>query len=207
MISHCGALGRALGEGEDTAVAALREQFGHIAVRTILPGYRFKQEFFSVDGDIIELKFGAAEKLAELMDTAGQIRRGDPNTYGLSFGFHTAIMLRQEYWRSYTTVPAVAGKNYISGAAFREMALEENKYALAFARALKELEVSAFLIVAPPIRQAMIDRQVGLTSKEELLAVHQRYTEVMSGDIREHRDALHYATRKLHGEWRIEAGI
>lgn len=181
--SHCNALGRALDDSENADVAGLKTRFGAIAVRTILSGNRFQQPFFRLQDDAITFEFGAHKFFAEMTGTDGCIRRGDPNYYVFSMGFHPTILVRQEFWKDFTILSGVSGKNFVSAAAFAALVREENKHVINFAKSLKALQISCVFVIAPSIRQAMIDRQKKYAEAAELISVHRNFVGVMRSEF------------------------
>ena len=172
--SHTLAYIRAL-EREGTLVDALTAKFGTPSARMLLPGYAFFEEFYTLGDGVVT--FARHPK----QDVEGYTLELDhKHIYGFSFGFHTAVMLREEYWAQYAIIPQIPGKAYISAAVFREMVLNENRYILKFARDMKTQGMRFFFIAAPPVRQALLDRSAGISSAEEIFAIRNTYCRIMS---------------------------
>ncbi len=180
--SHSNAIGRAMNQDPHCVPQELRDRYTRMVVRTVMPGFRFRQKFFEEREDGIAFLHGARELMAELIGGNGVIQKGE-DVYGFSFGFHPSIMLRQEFWADYSLLPGESGKNYISQAAFREIVIEENQYALAFARELKQREIPSFFLIAPPLRRAMIVRQSAFASEAELKGIHEAYIATMRAEF------------------------
>jgi hypothetical protein len=176
--SHANAIGRAMVRYPLCIPSALRERHDQIVVKTILPGYRFLEDFFLVEEQGVKLLHGAAELLAEATGTDGVIRQGE-TIYGFSFGLNPTPLLRKKFWAEYTLLPEASDKMFISQAAYREIVLNENKHVLHFARSIRELGVQALFLVAPPLRRAMTERQASIASEFELLEIHRAYQHTM----------------------------
>lgn len=173
--SHARAYEKALEREGAALVATLSANFGTANARMLLPGYSFFEEFYTLrDGAVAFARHPT-------QDAEGFTLELDPeHLYGFSFGFHTAVILREEYWAHYAIVPGIPGKAYISAAVFREMVLNENKYILNFARDMKKRGMRFFFIAAPPVRQALLDRTAGISSAEEIFAIRNTYCRIMS---------------------------
>ena len=177
--SHAGPLGRAIDREGNPATADLKRRFGGVAAAKLLAGHRFREPFFEVNDDAVWLCGEAGKTIAELAGTDGALRARDGHCYGFSMGFHTAILLRQEYWRNFTLLSRVPDKAFVSAAVYRRMVLQDNAQVLMFARALIERDVDAFFLAGAPIRGAMIERQASFAEREELLAIHEQYIATM----------------------------
>ena len=74
--SHSNAIGRAMDRDPGCVPQALRDRCGRIVVKTVLPGFRFREKFFEERDGGIAFLHGARELIAELAGTDGIIRRG-----------------------------------------------------------------------------------------------------------------------------------
>ncbi|MFM2282066.1 MAG: hypothetical protein RLZZ444_4297 [Pseudomonadota bacterium] len=161
-------------EGIDLA-AALTQKFGVPEARMVLPGYAFFEKFYKFGENRVVFRNVSEPELGRYALTL------DSDTiYGFSFGFHTAVMLRQNYWSNFTILPGPTEKTYISKGAFKKMVLDENKNTLLFVQELKNRGIKFFLVGAPPVRQGQIDRHAGACSAEEILLLRDQYLKIMA---------------------------
>lgn len=181
--SHTKAIERCLPRLDEQLRSSLDRKFGGVSAQMILPGFGFHEDFHRVDGGTIHFTGIAREMAAKALGNDGSIRPDDGNVYGFSFGFHAAVMVRDEFWKDYTILPEISGKAYISEGVFRQTVLAENRHILDFARAVKDAGIRCFFICAPPIRQAMLDRQAEIAGPAELIAVRETYRRIMMAEF------------------------
>ena len=188
--SHCLALRLGYGFLADETRRVLEDRFGEVRIGPIIGGYRANEAFFKSDPEAgVSFAGGARSRFAEIADGEERIVQGDQRIFAFSLGFHifggrTDLLAMSPMWEKYSLLKA-EGRQYMSEAVLSQIVLNRAKHLLNFCRALQSLEVSFFMLSAPPLSERFIKRCARFLTRPELLQLQRIYRAALGGALTE----------------------
>jgi hypothetical protein len=159
-----------------------REKLGEVACGVLMWGFHALQPFFEENTAGLRFLGEAGEKFASVTGGPNRIADDDPRLFGLSFGFHTAVMAREICWETHGLFENSA-KQFVSQAVFRACVLHETRHVLAFVDALIRRRVRCFMLTPPPVRRRFAENYAHHMAPAELARFQHRYWAIMAAEF------------------------